>query len=310
MTPDSSPADAPIRPQRFFINGDPSAALRDPRVVTRAVIFNLDIREGDREFSAQAAAHQIPLLKKKYGFLNGTVTVTKAWVTGLDRVVTLNQQQFLDEMTYLQDAFRLKTESNLIDFMVELYGATKREQTVGVLKSMNAAYKAWRELEDALLDRARKQLPTHLVGMSVAELRPLAHGEMTDRELQSVIDAADPSGGVSGDLEAVNLESLILDNALDKADGVKPEAEAERPKGKKAGKSKSLPPVTDPDSDPIFAYFTAGGMPVEALPELVALVESGEKISMDMLMPLPLTDEQRTLALKLIKGAPTAQPVG
>jgi hypothetical protein len=272
------------------------------------VVFNLDIREGDREFSAQAAAHQIPLLRKKYGFLNGTVTVTKGWVSSLDRVVTLNQQQFLDEMTYLQDTFKLKTESSILDFFVELYGSVKRDQTVGVLKAMNNAYRAWRDLEDQLLDRARKQLPMHLVGMSVDELRPLAYAEMTDRELQSIIDAADPSGGGSVDIDALNLESLILDNALDKQEPPQSDADPKpktRAKGKRATEA---PATTEAGDDAAFTYFLAGGMPAEVIPELVALSESDEKITLDMLMPLSLTDEQRTLALKLIKGAP--KPVG
>jgi hypothetical protein len=330
MTTASSPVqDAPAASPRpkFFIVGDPGASRVDPRVVAHAVIFNIDLREGEREFSATAAAHEIPLLRKKYGYLNGSLTVSKVWVPATPRAVALNQAQFLEEVKRLTETSQFKTETRTIDFMQELYGSVKRDQVVGVMRSMKASYIVWKDLEPHLLGRALANWPPNKPQPHPEELAEAAAKEMTDRELESIIRAADPSGGSGsedGDLEGIILAaSAQLDNAAigDKAAEGAPQDETEKaiaaaadaggadptPRGKRG---KRAPPVNvstvDEDKgELLIRYFTGAGLAQETAEDLATLVESGEKVTDESIVAARgLLVDKLPLARKLLASAP------
>lgn len=317
----SLPAQDAPRP-KFFIVGDPGAARTDPRVVAHAVIFNIDLREGEREFSATAAAHEIPLLRKKYGYLNGSLTVNKGWVPATPRAVALNQSQFLEEVKRLAETSQFKTETRTIDFMVELYGSVKRDQVIGLMRSMKQSYLVWKDLEPQLLGRALANWPANKPQPHPEELAEAAAKEMTDRELESIIRAADPSGGAGGG-EDGDLEGIILAASanLDAA-AAEPKAEDDTekalaaaadagaadpvPKGKRGRKAPVDVSTVDEDKgELLIRYFTGAGLAQETAEDLATLVESGEKITDESIVAARgLLVDKLPLARKLLASAP------
>ena len=327
MTTASSPVlDAPAAPAprpKFFIVGDPGASRADPRVVAHAVVFNIELREGEREFSATAAAHEIPLLRKKFGYLNGSLTVNKVWVPATPRAVPLNQSQFLEEIKRLNETSQFKTETRTIDFMVELYGSVKRDQVVGVMRSMKSSYIVWKDLEPHLLQRALANWPPNKPHPHAEELAEAAAKEMTDRELEGIIRAADPSGGAGmgedGDLEGIILAaSANLDAQV--APAPPPEDETERalaaaadagaadtvPRGKRGKRAPvNVSTVDENKGELLVRYFTNAGLGQETAEDLATLVESGEKISDESIVAARgLLVDKLPLARKLIASAP------
>ena len=325
----SSPAPAVIIPKkRFFVVGDPGAARVDPRVVAHAVVFNLDIREGEREFSAPGIpAHEIPLLRKKYGYLNGSVTISKGWVPSTSSIVPLNQAQFLEEIKRLTEAYQFKTESRTIDFLVEIYGSVKKDQVVGIMRSMKQSYKVFKDVWPRLMDRARANWPANKSNPFVEEIEEQAYKEITDRELNDVVAAADPGGGMGGedgDLENIILQASAQAESPQEAPklDVEDEDEAAIAAAAAAGKADVAPrrararkeakptleELAAPQEDVgdlLTRYFIDGGMTETAAGDLAALAETGERVSDEALEAVrELPADKRATARKLLSAAP------
>lgn len=317
---------APATKPKFFIVGDPGAARTDPRVVAHAVVFNIELREGEREFSATAAAHEIPLLRKKYGYLNGSLTVSKVWVPATPRAVPLNQSQFLEEVKRLSETSQFKTETRTVDFMVELYGSVKRDQVIGLMRSMKNSYIVWKDLEPHMLGRALANWPPNKPQPHPEELAEAAAKEITDRELESIIRAADPSGGAGsgedGDLEGIILAaSANMDAAAAGNEAAKPADDAEKaiaaaadagaadvvPRGRRSKKSAPIDvsTVDEDKGDLLIRYFTGAGLAQETAEDLATLAESGEKVSDEAIISARgLLVDKLPLARKLLASAP------
>jgi hypothetical protein len=180
--------------------------------------MNLTCREGEREFSACAGLHELPILKRFYDAIGGNITVNKAWVPGVSRQRTLNQDALAAELERLTNTYIVRGDGKGVrSITAEVYGATPSEQLRSLHKAMKAILEAWVKLEAKGLERVKAGYPKEkLARLHPAEIAAMASDEILEREIDEVVALADPQTLSLNEIELSNVQIP----APEKADAV------------------------------------------------------------------------------------------
>jgi hypothetical protein len=211
-----------------FTVGDDRAQAMAGRVVAVSISVNVDIKIGDREFSACVPLHEIPLLKRKHA--NGMVTIRPDWVPALERTRRITEAALKEELDRLNHIYVIAVEKGKVDLVGEVFGVTDSERLRGLHSSMRKLHDGWVALYVAAVDAVRKKRPVKediaklmgnrqvpaVVAARVEERLMLGWtGDALDaRDIQRLVDSIDPAA--NGELDSIELPE-VNDDAVSAA---------------------------------------------------------------------------------------------
>jgi hypothetical protein len=191
-------------PDRAFVIGDASMQRATDPTVAVAVTVNIDVRNGDRAFSATATLHELPLLRRLYGAIGGTARPRTDWVPGIRRRSKLSHLQLQDELDRLSRKYVVAHESGTRDIMSEVYGATGSVRLQSLRDKMRQAAQLWAEIETSAMDKVRAsgreyhKLETEAV---IAEF-------LNEKDLEKIVRALDPAEVTADTIELDAIEDV------------------------------------------------------------------------------------------------------
>lgn len=192
----------------FFVGDDRRKSVGDDKIVAVSVTVNLVCREGEREFSASAGLHELPVLRRFYDAIGGNITINKSWVPGVPRQRTLNQDALATELERLTNTYIVRADGKGVrNITAEVYGPTPSEQLRNIHKAMKEIMQAWAKLEEKGLQRVMAGYPKEkLAKLHPQEIAALAADEILDREIDEVIALADPQTIALNEIELSHVQ--------------------------------------------------------------------------------------------------------
>ncbi len=186
-----------------FDNGNDAARRMTDPVVAIVVTVNLSIKNGQRTMSCSAPLHEVPLLRRLYTALGGTVTPRTDWVPGLRRRAKLTHAQLQDELRRLSEKYQIPTEGGKRDIMAEIYGATGAERLRSLRNKMAEAHRGWGELETAAMVKIRAAGKTY----HRLEVESLISELLSEKDVDRLVRSLDPAEATADEIELTALDA-------------------------------------------------------------------------------------------------------
>jgi hypothetical protein len=190
-----------------FDNGNDAARrLTDPTVAI-IVTVNLDVKRGTRTLSCNAPLHEIPLLRRMYAAMGGTVTPNPHWLPGLRRRAKLSHSQLQDELRRLARLYVVPAEGGKRDIMSEVYGATASDQLRNLRAKMIEAHDLWKAMESRIMADIR-----HAVASGTQpeyhrlEAESLIADRLNAKDIDKILRQIDPAEVAADEIELGELK--------------------------------------------------------------------------------------------------------
>jgi hypothetical protein len=296
MSPATSPGG---NAQPFFLNGSDDRPL-DIRTVAVAIIVRTTFRVAERDASAPLGLHEIAVLRRYYEHRGGgTIRPEPGFPPGLSRFVELTHDKLKQEQANLARFIIPRIGSAPINCFAELFGSQPQEQLTRLHKVMKEQLEAW----NALAANARKRLDSQireqgkdLTGVDPRVIESMTFDLITERELEEIINLADPSREGLGEIElqevlrpapAGSITAALdgIEKVVTSAEGLKTQKVVTSAEGLKTQAA-----AGESFSDKVLDRLTDAGIPLKQADAVVSLLE----IEPD---PAKLSDDQIVKAL-------------
>lgn len=212
---------------KFYIAGSDDRPT-DLRNVAVAVRIRTALKVGDRDFSAPLCLHEVAVMRRFYEMRGGgDIRSVSGWQPALPRLVPLTHDKLKAECERMARTFVVpRVGSPPVMCFADYFGQSPSEQLVRLHSVMKQQYEGWQ----ALVTRAKGRLLTPNTDPAITE--SLIHDLITEKEMDELINLADPSRRGLDDIELgeitlPDLNALASDSGSDKVAAAKAAAESD-----------------------------------------------------------------------------------
>lgn len=206
------PTRLPANVAPAFSSGPDVGNAGSAKIVAYAIRIRADFKVGDRDFSGEANLHELVIMRRFYEEVNGgSIAANATWPPALQRLIPLTQDQLKVELSRMLSNFIVPKQNSVFVVPTAFLGSEPGEQLTRLHEVMKKQLEAWAKIVETAKGRLGSNRPTNPHWELVA-----AFDAITNRELETVANIADPSANGADGLELpealIPLSEIVVSN--------------------------------------------------------------------------------------------------